>query len=155
MTEQSYVFDLTLVETFWDNWNKSGWYGADTMIADTSNYEIVLADTSSTNPLNNISDALENGALKTTVNVHKNITGEAFLVYGGEVGSWERTISMQDDCVVNIGDSNIYMKALFIRNSVTNKVIAYCILSDRFPVTNKIIVPKDSVVWRIRENVVE
>lgn len=147
MTEQSYVFDMTLVETFWDNWNKTNWYGAD-----TTNYEIVLADTSSTNPLNNISDALENGALKSSVNVHKNIVGDANITYGGEAGSWERTISMQQDCTITIGESNIYMKALFIREATSKKVIAYCILSDRFPVTNKIVIPADVVVWRIMEN---
>lgn len=31
MVQQSFVFDMTLIETFWDNWNKTGWYGADTM----------------------------------------------------------------------------------------------------------------------------
>lgn len=151
MTEQSFVFDMTMVETFWDNWNKTGWYGADTMIKDYSNYEVIIADSSNNNPLNNIEDALENGELKSTVATH-TASGEAFLLYTGETGTWERTIKFDDECAIVIGDDNIYIKGLFLRNSTTKKVLAYCILSSRMPVTNQIIIPKDTVSWRLRIN---
>lgn len=152
MVEQSFVLDMTLVETFWDNWNKSGWYGADTMIKNHSGYELVLADSSSTNPLNNIEDALENGALKSTVNIH-DATGEAFLLYSGVSGSWERTIKFDADCNISIGADNIYVKGVFLREANTKKVLAYCILSNRMPMTNQISIPKDTISWTIRENV--
>lgn len=152
MTEQSFVLDLTLVETFWDNWNKSGWYGADTMVKTTPNYEMVIADSSSTNPLNDISDAIENGALKSTVTLH-NITGDATLYYYGASGSWERTISFPNKCVVDIGNDNLFVKAIFLRNKSTKKVVAYCIFSQRMPMTNQIVIPAESIGWRIRENV--
>ena len=152
MAEQSFVLDMTLVETFWDNWNKTGWYGADSMVKNISSYEIVLADSSSTNPLNDITDALENGALKSTVNVH-DTNGDVFLLYTGESGTWERTIQFDADCTVVIGDDNIYIKGVFLREANTIKVLAYCILSNRMPITNRIIIPKDTISWRIRENV--
>ena len=61
MVQQSFVFDMTLIETFWDNWNKTGWYGADTMTPSKTDYEIIIADTSDTNQLHDIDDAIENG----------------------------------------------------------------------------------------------
>ena len=152
MAEQSFVLDMTLVETFWDNWNKTGWYGADSMVKDYSGYEMVIADSSSTNPLNDINDALENGALKSTVNLH-NKNGEALLYYSGSSGSWERTISFPRECVISIGDDNLFVKGIFLREANTKKVIAYCIFSQRIPITNQIIIPAESIGWRIRENV--
>ena len=152
MVQQSFVFDMTLIETFWDNWNRSGWYGADSMTASKSEYQIILADSSSANPLNNVSDAIENGALKSTVTTH-SATGNPFLIYGGSSGSWERTIKFNDDCTIVIGDDNLYVKGIFIRHASTKKVIAYCILSNRILVTNYITIPKDAVCWRILENV--
>lgn len=152
MATQSFLFDMTLINTFWDNWNKTGWYGAESMVENQSKYEIIIADTSSTNPLNDVNDALENGEIKSTVNLHTGMIGKASLLYNKTDATWNRSISFSKDCVINIGDENIFVKALFIRNTDTNKVIAYSILSDRFPVTNKITIPKDTLVWNIINN---
>lgn len=153
MVQQSFVFDMTLIETFWDNWNKTGWYGADTMTPSKTDYEIIIADTSNTNQLHDIDDAIENGQLKNTVNIHTGKLATVKLVYGGESGSWERTISFPEASTIDIGEDNIFVKALFIRHTTTKKVVAYCILSDRFPCTNKIIIPAGTIGWRIKENV--
>lgn len=154
MTEQSFVFDMTLIETFWDNWNKADYYGKDTMTGTGYNYEIILANSSSTNPLNTVSDAIENGAIKSTVNIHEGNVGQVNLEYTGTSGTWERTISFKEDSVITISN-NISIKAVFLRNVSTKKVLAYCILSNSVPVTNKITIPKDTVIWRIKENVKE
>jgi len=147
MVEQSIIFDFTRVENFMDDYNIE-FFVAD-MDGINKNYEFVIADSSN----DNIEDCLnDDGTLNTdevhTVNIGDD--GEVSLIYSkGVRGS--RVISLgSSDVVMDVGDENVSMKAMFLRSISTGYVLAYCILARAVPITESVIFPASGLVWTIR-----
>lgn len=128
-------------------------YNIEFFVADmdgiNKNYEFVIADSSN----DNIEDCLnDDGTLNTdevhTVNIGDD--GEVSLIYSkGVRGS--RVISLgSSDVVMDVGDENVSMKAMFLRSISTGYVLAYCILARAVPITESVIFPASGLVWTIR-----
>jgi len=133
---QSYLFDFTEVDDFFDNWNVK----FSTTDMDGSNkFQLVLASYSPTN----ISECLNaNGTLNTT-----NVTGTRVLDCGL---IWNnRTIKLAFDVDFNIGNSIVPLKAVFLRHKSTGYVMGYSININSFNITNHLIYDADSIFYSI------
>ena len=147
MVEQSIVFDFTRVEDFMDDYNIE-FFVAD-MDGVNKNYEFVIADDSP----DNIDECLDSDGAIDTSEVHTlNIgdDGEVSLLYSKGVNG-SRVISLgSSDVVMDVGDENVSMKAMFLRSLSTGYVLAYCILARPVPITESVIFPASGLVWTIR-----
>lgn len=149
MVEQSIIFDFTRVENFMDDYNIE-FFVAD-MNGTDKNYEFVIADSSA----DNIGDCLNSDGTLNTTEVHTidiGDDGEVSLLYSkGTNGS--RIISLgSSDVVLDVGDENVDLKAMFLRAVSTGYVMAYCILARTVPITNEVIFPASGIVWTIRND---
>lgn len=149
MTEQSIIFGFTRVENFMDDYNIE--FFVDDMNGTDKNYEFVIADSSP----DNIGDCLNSDGTLNTTEVHTiNIgdDGEVSLLYSKGVNG-SRIISLgSSDVVLDVGDENVSLKALFLRSISTGYVLAYSILARSVPITNEVIFPATGVVWTIRND---
>ena len=115
-----------------------------------NNYQFVLADTCP----ENIEDCLTaNGTLDATkvheINLIGN-DGDVSLIYSKGVNA-SRVISLgSSDVTLDVGDINVMLKAMFLRDIHTGYVLAYCILARSIPITNQVIFPATGIVWTIR-----
>lgn len=149
--DKSIIFDFTRVPDFMDNYNIE--FLVAEMDGTNKRYEFVLADSSP----DNIEDCLNaDGTLKTTGNnpVHpitlQSGDGQVSLVYSKGVNA-SRVISLgSSDVTLDVGDINVMLKAMFLRDISTGYVLAYCILARSIPITNQVIFPASGVVWTIR-----
>lgn len=151
MAEQSFIFDFIRTPDFMDNINRSGCFDTVDMDGTSKNYEFVL---SSSCP-DNIDDCLDNdGCLNnsvTTVNIGDD--GQISLLWSKGVDN-DRVISLGGNSAVtlDVGDINVMMKALFLRDISTGYVLAYCILTRTVPITNEVVFPASGVIWNIRNS---
>lgn len=142
--EQSYLFDFQASPLFFDRWN------IDFKLLemnDSDNFEFVFSDYAS----DNIQDCLTSGALNTT-NVHIAQSGTAVVDCSLKWDSDARTISIRDDVEWEVGDDNVFLKAVFLRNKTTGFVMGYCIHMNSFDVTNSVTFDKDTILWSIVDN---
>ena len=150
MTDSSIVFDFVRTPNFIDNMNLGSCFQLSEMDGTTKNYEFVLA----TDCPNNIEDCLDsNGALNNQVTTLNDVDGSVALTYSKGVDN-NRIISMGSTAVsLDVGPVDTYLKALFLRQSDTGYVLAYCILTRTLPITNEVVLPASGVVWTIRNEV--
>lgn len=148
--DKSIIFDFTRVPDFMDDYNIE--FLVAEMDGVNKNYEFVLADSSP----DNIDDCLNNdGTLRTTGDnaVHTvdiGNDGQVSLIYSKGVNA-SRIISLgSSDVTLDVGDINVMLKAMFLRDISTGYVLAYCILARSIPITNQVIFPATGIVWTIR-----
>jgi len=146
MTEQSIIFDFTRVPNFMDDYNLQ--FLVSEMDGNNKNYEFVLASSCG----DNIEDCINNdGTLNnnvTTIDIGND--GEVALLYSKGVNG-NRIISLgSSDVTLDVGSDTVMLKALFLIDSSTGYVLAYCILARSVPITNQVIFPASGVVWTIR-----
>ena len=147
MAEKSIVFDLHRTPNFVDNMNRSGCFDVNHMDGSTKRYEFVLASACG----NNIEDNLTNNALNNNVTViNVGTTGQVALKYTN-IGGNNRTISSPpSDLTITIGNNDVFLKGLFLRDRTTGYVLAYSIFDKSFPITNNMVIPKDRILWTIK-----
>ena len=152
MVDKSIIFDFTRVPRFMDDYNLETAFQVAQMDGINKNYEFVIADSCPAN----IEDCLNsNGTLKTTGEdaVHPidiGNDGQVSLIYSSGVNA-SRIISLgSSDVTIDVGDINVMLKAMFLRDIHTGYVLAYCILARSIPITNQVIFPASGVVWTIR-----
>ena len=147
MVEKSIVFDLYRTPNFVDNMNRSGCFDVNHMDGSTKRYEFVLASACG----NNIGDNLTNNALNSNVTViNVGTTGQVALKYTN-IGGNNRTISSPpSDLTITIGNNDVFLKGLFLRDRTTGYVLAYSIFDKSFPITNKVVIPKNRILWTIK-----
>ena len=149
MAEQSFIFDFIRTPDFMDNFNRSGCFDVNDMDGINKNYEFVL---SSSCP-DNIEDCLDSeGCLKNTVTtVNVGDDGQISLLWSKGIGN-DRTISLggNSSVTLDVGDVNVMMKGLFLRDISTGYVLAYCILTRTVPITNEVVFPASGLLWNIR-----
>lgn len=147
MAEKSIVFDLHRTPNFVDNMNRSGCFDVNHMDGSTKRYEFVLAS----NCGDNIEDNLTNNALNNNVTViNVGTTGQVALKYTN-IGGNNRTISSPpSDLTITIGNNDVFLKGLFLRDRTTGYVLAYSIFDKTFPITNEMVIPKNRILWTIK-----
>ena len=60
---------------------------------------------------------------------------------------------LASNCGDNIEDNlnnDVFLKGLFLRDRTTGYVLAYSIFDTSFPITNNMIIPKDRILWTIK-----
>jgi len=159
MAEQSYLFDFTRVDTFFDYfniaffidemWQVNGYdedtdsYTYDNVIEDAC-FELVLIEYGA----DNIDEYLTaDGFLDTTAveGIHRMDCGLDWY----NRGDGEATIELHDDVTFNIGDVNMPLKAILLINKSTNYVMGYSINTNPFSVTNQVVLDDDVIFWDI------
>lgn len=147
MAEKSIVFDLHRTPNFIDNMNRSSCFDVNHMDGSTKRYEFVLASACASN----IEDNLTNNALNGNVTViDVGTTNQVALKYTN-IGGNNRTISMpSSNLTITIGNNDVFLKGLFLRDRTTGYVLAYSIFDKSFPITNNVCIRKDRIIWTIK-----
>lgn len=154
MVEKSIVVDFIRNPKFFDDWNQSGKFNVSGMNGSTQNYEFVLLEGDS----NSISDYMNaNGTMNTSavssVRINVSTSGRVALAYN-DLGNGNRSITTQNSALeINLGDNDYYLKAILLIDRTTNYILAYSILQNKIPVTNKIVFPESCMIWTIRSEV--
>lgn len=140
MAEQSYIFDFSRVPSFFEHIN------IDFNIADmdgSENYELVWIAYGA----DNIGEYLENdGTLKSSIVTYQ--TEPCGLDWiKDETG--DGTIELHGDIEFNVGEANVPLKAILLRDATTGYVMGYSINMNPFSVTNKLVFDDDVIFWDI------
>ena len=141
MTEvQSYIYDFQRVPRFFDDMNVNGKFKLLDMDGASSNFQIVFCSYSPSN----LDDCIgSDGKLTSDVTVQQAVDCKL---------KWENNaISVVGDTQWTIGDNVYPLKAVFIRDKVTQYVLGYCINIMSFEVTNKIIFDGGTILWSISD----
>ena len=152
MVEQSYIFDFSRVPSFFEYFNVAFFVDEMYQIIDGESkgtgsdcYELVWC---SYGDGNNISDYLNSdGTLNSSVVTVHDTVDCALDYVRDEYG--DATIGLHESVEFDIGDNNIPLKAIFLRNKSTGYVMGYCINLVSFTVTNKAVFDEDIVFWDI------
>ena len=160
MVEQSYNFDFTRINDFFENLNIKFKIADMNKLDDNgdvigtaqSKFELVLASYCS----EDIDDCLDNtGKIDTSmVSIAKDINNNNLIEtigldwVKGDYG--EATIQLHDDCTFDIGDINVPLKGIFLRTNDSNKfVIGYCLNNVAFSITNQLDFDEGIIFWDI------
>ena len=162
MAEQSFIFDFTRTDDFFEQFNKK--FDLDDMFKVVSydeddgytyedddvddNFELVLVFYGGTN----ISDYLDSSAsyskLKSSLSSYMQVEEVALDWYNR--GNGEATIELHGEVTFSIGDDNKPLKAVFLRTNDTDKyVMGYSINTNPFSVTNEVVFDDDVIFWDI------
>ena len=155
-TERSYIFDFSRVPTFFAHMNVCRESGQSTpvgfklsdMDGETLNYELVICQSGG----DNISDYLTLDGLLDEATIDPQ--GTLLLA---EDCSLECTIDDVGDMQIkigaettfDIGEQNIPLKAIFLRDKDSKYVMGYSINMVAFTVTNAVIFDEDVIFWDI------
>lgn len=158
MTEQSLLFDFARSPSFFEQFNvafnvnnsNTGvklyiQTGVDSegepIYSNTGgDFELVVAEYSP----DNIEECLNNGVLASCVtNTH---TATIQLDWVKDEFN-DAVIKIHDTASISIGESNIYIKAIFLRAKSSGYVLGYCINPVVFSVTNEIVFDDDVIFF--------
>ena len=156
MAEQSYIFDFTRTPTFFENFNiefsVNDMYQVSSINSDGSyeysnspsdNFELVWVDYGA----DNINDYLNNdGTLKSSINVYDSQS--CGLDWVKDEYNDVR-IELHDGVEFSIGDTNVPLKAILLRDATSGFVMGYSINMTSFSVTNKAVFDSDVIFWNI------
>ncbi len=156
MAEQSYIFDFVRTPTFFENFNiefsVNDMYQVSSINSDGSyeysnspsdNFELVWIDYGA----DNISDYLNSdGTLKSSINVYDTQT--CGLDWVKDEYNDVR-IELHDEVEFNIGDTNVPLKAILLRDATSGFVMGYSINMASFSVTNLAVFDSDVIFWNI------
>lgn len=150
MAEQSYIFDFSRVPSFFENFNIGFFVDEMTKIIDgetvsegTECFELVWVDYGA----DNIGEYLtSDGLLDESVHIYQSKSCALDWIqdqYG------DATIELHGNVEFNVGENNVPLKAIFLRNSSTGYVMGYSINMNPFSVTNKAVFDDDVIFWDI------
>lgn len=138
MVEQSFLFDFTRTDNFFDEWNNSF---LTSEMSGGNNFQLVFC----TDTPNNIKDCLTNGRLNSDVTIATGGVVDCGLTWNNE------TISLTNDATFNIGDEEVTLKAVFLRHKQTGYVLYYSININAFDVTNEVIFDEGTIFLSIHD----
>ena len=146
MAEQSFIFDFRRTPNFMDNFNKE--FDVDDMNGTDKEFQFVLASSCP----DNIDDCLTDGSLDN--DVVPITTEDVSLLWNKGVDN-DRSITLggNTSVTIDVGNINVYMKAIFLRAKTSGYVMAYCILTKPVPITEQVVLPAEGVIWQIRTEV--
>lgn len=133
---QSFLFDFTRVDSFFDQWNLAFKL---TDMTTSNNFELVFCYDAP----NNIEECLNGTVLdESKVSIAQNGVVPCSL-------KWEDNgISLRNNATWNIVNESP-LKAIFLRVRSNKYVMSYCINIEEFTCTNKIIFEGGLLFWRI------
>ena len=141
--EQSFLFDFSRVEDFFEQMNIK-FNVADMVNSTADKFELVIVS----NGYNNIDGYLDtDGCLDPT----------DIVIFGTESCTldWVKhdygdvTIELHDAVEFDIDDDDVTLKAIFLRDATTGYVMGYSINMSPFTVTNKVVFDDDVIFWDI------
>lgn len=163
--EQSYIFDFSRVDDFFENMNQSFFLDEMWKVTGESNNQYTYKENVSDNFQlvlvsyggDNISEYLdEHGGLSDDVTVAVNVDDKELIADIGldwyNRGSGNATIELHDTVTFNIGDTNIPLKAVILRAKSSGYVMGYSINMVSFTVSNQVVFDDDVIFWDIRRN---
>ena len=140
---KSYLWDFTSTPHFFSAWNDK--FETVEMTPSAGDlYEFCFSDYAESN----INDCLNSNGTIDTTKVHILATVNANLVWNENLN----IIQVGANATWNIGDVIHPVKAVFLRRKSNGYVLGYCIHINSFNVTNKVIIPKDTILWSIQQD---
>ena len=159
MAEQSYLFDFARVDNFIENINVAFFFeemwtviGIDSSGNKTyptgqsveDSFELLFVEYGG----DNISDYLDSDGLLDTTKVTGVHIEDCGLDWYNQ-GEGEATFEIHDDVTFDIGEVNIPIKAVFLRNKSTQYIMGYSINMSPFTVTNEVVFDDDVIFWDV------
>lgn len=143
MAEQSYIFDFSRTPTFFEHFNID--FNLADMDSTTANFEMAIVKYGG----DNISEYLdsEDGTLDTDTIGSENILVEDCILSFESDSMGDITIRLAEAVSFDIGDVNIPLKAIFLRDKVTGYVMGYSINLVPFNVTNAVVFDENLIFW--------
>lgn len=157
MAEQSYIFDFSRTDTFFENFNvgffldemwqvtgrnSDGTYQYKETVSPC--FELVTIQYGA----DNINEYLDEYGCLNESNVEGLDTADCSLDYYNR-GDGEATIELHGTVSFNIGDTNIPMKAIILRSKTTGYVLGYSINMTPFSLTDELIFDDNCIFWDI------
>lgn len=142
MAEQSYIFDFSRVPSFFEHFNID--FNISDMDGSSAKFQLVIAEYGGVN-IDEYLDA--SGCLDTGVVDPNTLLVEdcklscTFDDYG------DATIKLAESVTFDVGDVNIPLKAIFLRDKTTGYVMGYSINLVSFNVTNAVVFDDDVIFW--------
>ena len=164
MAEQSYLFDFTRTDDFFEQFNLkfkvSDMFNVESYNSTTGeytytddniddNFQLVIVFHGESNISGYLDDEASYSKLdESVISGHFDTVDVALDWYNR--GNGECTIELHDTATFNIGDDNQPIKAIFLRTNDTNKyVMGYSINTKPFNVTNSVVFDDDIIFWDI------
>ena len=159
MAEQSYLFDFRRVEDFIENINVAFFIDEMWWVTGLDNdgepiypdgatwddaFELVIVEYGD----ENIKDYLTDDGLLDTTRIDGVHIMDCNLDYYNQ-GDGDSTFELHDTVTFNIGDANVPIKAVFLRNKSTGYVMGYSINTHAFTVTNQVVFDNDIIFWDV------
>ena len=146
MAEQSYIFDFSRVPSFFEHFNID--FNISDMDGSSAKFQLVIAEYGG----DNIDEYLDaSGCLDTdiisvdTILVKDCKLSCTFDDYGDATIKLAESVTFGED--EGIGDRNIPLKAIFLRDKTTGYVMGYSINLVSFNVTNAVVFDDDVIFW--------
>lgn len=144
MSEYSFLFDFSRVDSFYENLNSMFFISE---MDGNSNYEFVLSE----HTANNIEECVDsNGCLNENVDVNDDLVVPCCLTWSNN-DDGTNTISLTEDVVWSLGDDVVYMKSLFLRNASTGYVLGFCINLNTVSVSNELRLNEGTILWTVSD----
>lgn len=150
-TERSYIFDFSRVPSFFAHMNVCddgiGFKLSD-MDGETLNYELVICQSGG----DNIGDYLDSDGLldEATIDPQGTLLLSEDCSLKCNIDEYgDMQIRIGAETTFDIGEQNIPLKAIFLRDKATKYVMGYSINMVAFTVTNKVIFDEDVIFWDI------
>ncbi len=147
MAEQSYIFDFSRTPTFFEHFNID--FKLADMDSTTANFEMAIVKYGG----DNIDEYLdsEDGTLDTDTIGSENILVEDCKLSFEADSMGDITIRLAENVTFDIydtlGDVNIPLKAIFLRDKETGYVMGYSINLVSFNVTNAVVFDENLIFW--------
>lgn len=145
MVEQSFLFDFSRIDSFYENLNVK--FNLSDMTGADNKFEFVLSSYS----YDNIEDCIDaNGELNDEVITSDDLIVNSPLVWSNN-NDGTNTISLGADVEWDIGEDIIDVKALFLRDATTGYVMGFCINIKPITVTNTLTFDEGTILWSVSD----
>lgn len=139
---QSYIFDFSRVDSFYENMNLSF---AIANMDGSANFEFVLSEHSP----NNIEECLDSDGVLNT-DVDEAMVEDAKLMWNNN-DDGTNNITLDEEVLFDIGNDILQMKSLFVRDKTSGYVLGFSINVNTVSVTNKLIFEEDTILWTVSD----
>ena len=145
MSVQSYIFDFSRVDNFYENLNIN--YSISDMNGAANKFDFILSSYS----YDNIEDCINsNGVLKSEVITDNDYIKDAPLVWSNN-SDGTNSISLGSDVTWDLGEDIVPIKAVFLVSHSTNYVLGFCINMNPVQATNTLTFDEDTVLWTVSD----
>ena len=145
MATQSYLFNFSRIDTFYENININ--FNIADMTGAENKFEFVLSSYS----YDNIEECIDsNGELKSEVITDENYIVDCPLNWNNN-DDGTNTITLASDVEWDFGDEIVPVKAVFLRDATTGYVMGFSINMQPITVTNTLTFNEDTILWTVTD----